>query len=107
MQLAVFRSLKGKITEDLLCIAFRDINPQAPSHFLVVPKKPISMLDNIQEEDSKLLGHLLITAKKVAAQENLTSGYRLVINNGEQGCQSVYHFHIDVLGGREMEWPPG
>ncbi|XP_076363038.1 adenosine 5'-monophosphoramidase HINT2-like isoform X1 [Tachypleus tridentatus] len=63
--------------EDDHCIAFRDINPQAPSHFLVVPRKPISMLDNIQEEDSKLLGHLLITAKKVAVQENLTSGYRL------------------------------
>ncbi|XP_076363039.1 adenosine 5'-monophosphoramidase HINT2-like isoform X2 [Tachypleus tridentatus] len=93
--------------EDDHCIAFRDINPQAPSHFLVVPRKPISMLDNIQEEDSKLLGHLLITAKKVAVQENLTSGYRLVINNGEQGCQSVYHLHINVLGGRDLEWPPG
>ncbi|XP_013778906.1 histidine triad nucleotide-binding protein 2, mitochondrial-like isoform X2 [Limulus polyphemus] len=93
--------------EDDQCIAFHDINPQAPSHFLVVSKKPIPMLDDVQEEDTKTLGHMLIIAKNLAAQEKLVNGYRIVINNGEQGCQSVYHLHIHVVGGRQMEWPPG
>ncbi|XP_076362432.1 prestin-like isoform X3 [Tachypleus tridentatus] len=95
------------IFEDDQCIAFHDINPQAPSHFLVVSKKPIPMLDDVQEEDTKILGHMLIVTKNLAAQEKLVNGYRIVINNGEQGCQSVYHLHIHVVGGRQMEWPPG
>ncbi|XP_076343878.1 putative HIT-like protein Synpcc7942_1390 [Tachypleus tridentatus] len=93
--------------EDDCCVAFRDVNPQAPCHFLVVPRKPISMLDEAQDEDCMILGHLLLTAKKVASQEKLSKGYRLVINNGKQGCQSVYHLHIHVLGGRQLKWPPG
>ncbi|XP_022245793.1 uncharacterized HIT-like protein Synpcc7942_1390 isoform X2 [Limulus polyphemus] len=93
--------------EDDHCIAFRDVSPQAPCHFLVVPRKPISMLDEAEEEDCKLLGHLILTAKKVAFQEKLNKGYRVVINNGKQGCQSVYHLHIHVVGGRQLKWPPG
>ncbi|XP_075529740.1 putative HIT-like protein slr1234 isoform X1 [Dermacentor variabilis] len=104
--------LDGSIPADIIykddkCIAFRDVNPQAPVHFLVIPRKALPMLDSATEEDVQLLGHLMLTAKKVAAQENLQDGYRLVVNNGKQGCQSVYHLHLHVLGGRQMGWPPG
>ncbi|KAL3204945.1 hypothetical protein MRX96_041073 [Rhipicephalus microplus] len=81
--------------------------PRPPVHFLVIPRKPLPMLDSATDEDVQLLGHLLLTAKKVAAQEKLQDGYRLVINNGKQGSQSVYHLHLHVLGGRQMGWPPG
>ncbi|KAH9281310.1 Histidine triad nucleotide-binding protein 1 [Echinococcus granulosus] len=92
--------------EDEQCVAFDDISPQAPTHFLVLPKKPIQMLDSATEGDEALLGHLLIVAKKVAALKNLTKGYRIVINNGSEGCQSVYHLHIHVVGGKQLGWPP-
>ncbi|KAL5104840.1 Histidine triad nucleotide-binding protein 1 [Taenia crassiceps] len=92
--------------EDDLCVAFDDISPQAPTHFLVVPKKPIQQLDSATEDDEALLGRLLIAAKKVAAQKNLAKGYRVVINNGREGCQSVYHLHLHVIGGRQLGWPP-
>lgn len=104
--------LDGSIPADIIyrddkCIAFRDANPQAPVHFLVIPRKPIDMLDSATDADEELLGHLMLTAKKVAAQEKLKNGYRLVINNGKEGCQSVYHLHLHVLGGRQLGWPPG
>ncbi|XP_064487931.1 uncharacterized HIT-like protein Synpcc7942_1390 [Ornithodoros turicata] len=95
------------IYEDDKCLAFRDVNPQANVHFLVIPRKPIPMLDDAGAEDTELLGHLLLISKKVAAQESLREGYRIVINNGRHGCQSVYHLHVHVLGGRQMGWPPG
>ncbi|CAN8023067.1 unnamed protein product [Ixodes persulcatus] len=95
------------IYEDDKCLAFRDVNPQAKVHFLVIPRKHIPMLDHAGTEDTELLGHLLLVSKKVAAQENLQDGYRLVINNGKDGCQSVYHLHVHVIGGRQMGWPPG
>jgi len=95
------------IMEDDLCMAFHDVGPQAPTHFLVIPKKRISMLDKAGEEDANLLGHLLLTAKAAAKTMNLTNGYRVVINNGPDGCQSVYHLHLHVLGGRQLGWPPG
>ncbi|CAN7995552.1 unnamed protein product, partial [Ixodes hexagonus] len=95
------------IYEDDKCLAFRDVNPQAKVHFLVIPRKPIPMLDHASTEDTELLGHLLLVSTKVAAQERLQNGYRLVINNGKDGCQSVYHLHVHVLGGRQMGWPPG
>merc|ERR1712183_91973 len=88
--------------EDEAALAFRDINAQAPTHFLVIPK-----LEKASDEDSQLLGHLLTVARKVADQEKLEKGYRVVINNGEHGAQSVYHIHIHVLGGRQLNWPPG
>ena len=94
------------IYEDDLALAFRDVNPQAPVHFLVIPKKPIINLSDAKEEDQSLLGHLLLVANKVALQEGLTS-FRLVTNNGAEAGQSVFHLHIHVLGGRSLDWPPG
>jgi histidine triad (HIT) family protein len=95
------------IYEDDLALAFRDISPQAPTHILLIPKKPIPQLDNATEEDRDLLGHLLLTAKKVAKQAGLSKGYRVVINNGVDGGQTVYHLHVHILGDRQMQWPPG
>ncbi|CAH8552280.1 unnamed protein product [Schistosoma turkestanicum] len=95
------------IYEDDDCLAFRDISPQAPTHFLVIPKKQIPMLDSANIEHEKLLGHLMLVCSQVAQKEGLTSGYRVVVNNGPDGAQSVYHLHLHVLGGRQMGWPPG
>lgn len=95
------------VYEDELALAFKDVNPQAPVHLLVIPKKPIPQISLAEEADEQLLGHLLIIAKKVAADAGLGNGYRLVINNGDDGGQTVYHLHIHVLGGRSLQWPPG
>jgi histidine triad (HIT) family protein len=95
------------VYEDDLCLAFKDITPQAPIHILVIPKKPISQLDKAEAEDRELLGHLLLCVPKIAAEAGLEKGYRVVINNGEDGGQTVYHLHIHILGGRSMTWPPG
>ncbi|XP_068594514.1 histidine triad nucleotide-binding protein 2, mitochondrial [Brachionichthys hirsutus] len=95
------------IYEDEKCLAFRDVNPQAPVHFLVIPRVPIPRISEVNDVDAELLGHLLVVAKNVAQQESLTEGYRVVINDGKHGAQSVYHLHIHVLGGRQMTWPPG
>ncbi|XP_047494523.1 uncharacterized HIT-like protein Synpcc7942_1390 isoform X3 [Penaeus chinensis] len=102
------KSIPAEIVyEDDKCLAFRDISPQAPTHILVIPKKRLAMLSDATEEDNSLLGHLLLTANKVAAQEKLDNGFRIVINNGKDGAQSVYHLHLHILGGRQMSWPPG
>merc|ERR1712029_1288048 len=95
------------IYEDDKCMAFRDVNPQAPVHFLVIPKTFIPLLSKAKEEHKELLGHLLYTASAVANTENLEDGYRVVINDGKDGAQSVYHLHIHVMGRRQMSWPPG
>ncbi|XP_078026709.1 histidine triad nucleotide-binding protein 2, mitochondrial isoform X4 [Epinephelus lanceolatus] len=95
------------IYEDDKCLAFRDVNPQAPVHFLVIPRVPIPRISEVKDDDTELLGHLLVVAKNVAKQESLKEGYRVVINDGKHGAQSVYHLHIHVLGGRQMKWPPG
>jgi histidine triad (HIT) family protein len=95
------------VYEDNLAIAFKDINPQAPVHILVIPKEPIAKLADAESKDHALMGHLLLTAKRVAEQVGLTNGYRVVINNGEDGGQTVYHLHLHILGGRPMQWPPG
>ncbi len=95
------------IYEDDLCLAFRDINPQAPTHILVIPKKPIPQLELATAEDQILLGHLLLIVKKVALQVNLNQGFRVVINNGQDGGQTVDHLHLHILGDRQMQWPPG
>ncbi|KAK2824499.1 hypothetical protein Q5P01_021674 [Channa striata] len=95
------------IYEDDLCVAFPDISPQAPTHILVVPKKPIVQLSQAEESDAALLGHLLIVAKKCAQDAGLSKGYRIVINDGPDGGQSVYHIHVHILGGRTLGWPPG
>jgi len=95
------------VYEDDRAIAFKDINPQAPTHILVVPKKPIPQLAVSEIEDQDLLGHLLLTVKQVAADASLGNGYRVVINNGTDGGQTVDHLHLHILGGRPMTWPPG
>lgn len=93
--------------EDDLCLAFRDIAPQAPVHVLVIPKQPIAKLADAESKDHALMGHLLLTVKRVADQLGLEQGYRVVINTGEDGGQTVYHLHLHLLGGRPMSWPPG
>lgn len=95
------------VYEDDHCIAFRDINPQAPTHLLVVPRKPIPSLDDVADDETMLAGHLLHVARTLAAAEGLTDGYRVVINCGPDGGQSVDHLHVHLLGGRRMKWPPG
>ena len=95
------------VYEDDRALAFKDVNPQAPVHLLVIPKKPIPQISLAEEVDEQLLGHLLLIAKKVAAEAGLTDGYRLVVNNGTDGGQTVYHLHVHVLGGRSLQWPPG
>jgi histidine triad (HIT) family protein len=95
------------VYEDDLCLAFRDVTPQAPVHILLIPKKPIVNLATIEPEDQAVLGHLMLTASKIAAQEGLEKGYRVVTNIGEDGGQTVYHLHFHILGGRPLSWPPG
>lgn len=96
------------VYEDDLCLAFTDITPQAPTHILVIPKKPIPKLSDATSEDKELLGHLLLTVKQVADQAGLTeNGYRVVINTGNDGGQTVFHLHLHLLGGRSLDWPPG
>lgn len=95
------------VHEDDLCLVIQDINPQAPVHLLVIPKEPIPRISQAQPEHQALLGHLLLTAQRVAQAHQLTEGYRLVINDGSQGGQTVYHLHLHLLGGRDLGWPPG
>jgi histidine triad (HIT) family protein len=100
--------LEGDIVfEDEQCAVLRDINPQAPTHLLVVPRKPIPSLDALTEEDEPLVGHLFVVARKVADDEGLANGYRTVFNNGDDANQTVDHIHLHVLGGRPLFWPPG
>lgn len=93
--------------EDDLCIVIRDIQPQAPVHVLVIPKKPIPRVSEAADADEALLGHLLLTARDVAKKLELEQGFRVVINNGPHGCESVPHLHVHLLGKRQLEWPPG
>jgi histidine triad (HIT) family protein len=95
------------VYEDGRCIAFRDINPQAPMHILVCPKKVITMVSNAVPEDAELLGHLLLVAARIAATEGYGDAFRLAINNGSAVGQTVFHLHVHVLGGRRFTWPPG
>lgn len=93
--------------EDDQCLAFHDINPQAPVHVLIIPKKVIATHDDVTEDDQELLGHLLLVARKLATQLGLNGGYRLVLNCKQDGGQTVPHLHLHLLGGRHMTWPPG
>ena len=95
------------VYEDNLALAFKDVNPQAPVHILVIPKQPIAKLSDAESPDHALMGHLLLTVKRVAAQVGLDNGYRVVINCGDEGGQTVNHLHLHILGGRAMGWPPG
>ena len=105
------RILRGEIPcdqvyADELCLAFRDVHPQAPVHVLVIPREPIDSLAEAGQEHGALLGHLLLVAARVAQQEGLT-GWRTVINSGAEAGQTVFHLHLHVIGGRPMAWPPG
>ena len=95
------------VLEDEHCIVIRDINPQAPTHLLIVPKKAIPDLDALQPEDQQLMGHLWLVMRQLARQLNLETGYRVVLNNGRQAGQEVPHVHFHVLAGRGFSWPPG
>ena len=96
------------VYEDENVIAFRDINPQAPTHILVIPKRVIAGVQYATHDDMDLLGHLLIAAKQIAEEQGISAdGYRLAINAGDHGGQTVEHLHIHLLGGRPMQWPPG
>lgn len=93
--------------EDERCIVVHDIDPQAPTHFLVIPKKRVPRIAEAGGSDAELLGHLLLVAAEVARKLGLEQGYRIVVNNGPHGGESVPHLHVHVLGGRAMAWPPG
>lgn len=95
-----------RVYEDDTCIAFRDVNPVAPVHILVIPRKPLAQLDAMTVADEPLVGHLLRVATLVAKQEDL-DGFRVVINNGAAAGQTVFHLHVHVIGGRAVTWPPG
>ncbi len=96
------------VFEDDEVLAFRDIDPQAPVHVLIVPKRRIPTINDLEDTDAGLVGRMLLTARKIAADEGLSEdGYRLVFNCNERGGQSVYHIHLHLLGGRRMNWPPG
>ena len=96
------------VCEDDICLAFRDIAAQAPTHILIIPKKVITGIQATSDEDGPLLGHLLSTARRIAEELGIAaSGYRLVINAGEDGGQTVDHLHVHLLGGRPLQWPPG
>ena len=95
------------IHQDDRCVVLRDVNPQAPVHLLVIPRKPIPRIAEAGQEDADLLGHLLLVARESAKKEELTEGFRIVVNNGADGGESVPHLHVHVLGGRSLAWPPG
>lgn len=107
-QRIIDREIPAQIVhEDDLCLAFHDIHPQAPTHVLVVPKTPLPRLAEAGVEHQALLGHLLLTASSLARSLALPRGFRLVINNGPDGGESVPHLHVHILGGRALSWPPG
>lgn len=96
------------VYEDDLVVAFDDINPQAPTHTLVIPRKHVASMAELQDPDVGLLGHLMLTGNKIIKLKGIAdAGYRFVVNTGAHGGQSVFHLHLHVLGGRHMAWPPG
>ena len=96
------------VFEDEQCIAFRDINPQAPVHIVIIPREYITGLAGARPEHEAILGHLLVVAGEIARRMGIAdSGYRVVTNSGPHGQQSVYHIHLHLIGGRQLEWPPG
>jgi histidine triad (HIT) family protein len=106
------RIIRGEIParivhDDDRCLAFHDVAPQAPVHVLVIPKRPIPSLADVVDDDADLLGHLVLVATQLARSLGLADGYRLVVNCGRDGGQSVDHLHLHLLGGRRLSWPPG
>ncbi len=104
----IAREIPAKIVyEDDLCLAFYDVNPQAPTHVLLIPKKEIPRLVDASADDAALLGHLMLTANKIARQLGVGDAFRLAVNNGADAGQSVFHLHLHILAGRAFTWPPG
>ncbi|MBR52064.1 MAG: histidine triad nucleotide-binding protein [Gammaproteobacteria bacterium] len=102
------REIKADIVyEDDLCIVINDINPQAPTHLLIIPKKVIPKLSDASADDQKVLGHLLLIAGKISDQLQLDETFRLIINNGAKAGQSIFHLHLHLISGRPLNWPPG
>ena len=95
------------VYEDELCLAFKDVNPQAPVHILLIPKQPLDMLSNAAADDQALLGHMLLVVGRIARELKIDGAFRLVINNGKEGGQAVFHVHMHILAGRKFRWPPG
>jgi len=95
------------VYEDDHCLAFRDINPQAPMHILIIPKQPIAKIADAVEDDRTVLGHLMLKAGEIAQSEGYGEAFRLVVNNGAGAGQTVFHLHVHILGGRGFSWPPG
>ena len=95
------------VYEDELCLAFRDVNPQAPTHVLIIPRKEVARLADAGQEDQAMLGHLLLAANRIACQLGVDNAFRLVVNNGAGAGQSVFHLHLHLLAGRPFHWPPG
>ena len=107
-QRIIDREIPARIEyEDDRCLVIHDIQPQAPVHVLIIPKKPIARVDSAGPEDEALLGHLLLTGAAIAKKLGLANGYRLVVNNGPDACESVPHVHVHLLAKRQMGWPPG
>jgi len=96
-----------KVFEDEKVLAFHDVNPVAPVHVLIVPKEPVGSLSQLEPHHKDLMGHLILTAHSIAKQQNLSEGYRIVINDGPLGQQSVHWLHVHLISGRPMSWPPG
>ena len=113
MSETIFRKIINKeipadiVYEDDQCLAFKDVNPQAPVHILIIPKQTIAKISDATLEDQTLLGHLLVKAGEIAEQLNVKDAFRLVINNGGNAGQTVFHLHIHLLAGRPFSWPPG
>ncbi len=106
------RIAQGQETADIVfqdtdVTAFHDANPQAPAHVLIIPNRHIGSVAQVQSQDAELLGKLFIVARRVAQEEGLEAGYRLVVNTGSQAGQTIHHLHVHLLGGRRMDWPPG
>lgn len=95
------------VHQDEVCVAIRDIDPQAPVHILIIPREPLVGIQQAEPAHQEMLGHLMVTARRLADQENLEGGFRLVINAGEDGGQAVPHLHVHLLGKRALQWPPG
>lgn len=95
------------VYEDKQCVVIKDVNPTAPMHLLVIPRKPMPRLCDATPDDQALLGHLMLVASQVATEAGYGEAFRLVVNNGAASGQSVFHLHLHVLGGRPMKWPPG
>lgn len=95
------------VASDERALAFRDLNPQAPTHVLIIPRKHIASLDELDDRDAAEIGHLHVMARQIAQAEGLTDGYRTVINTGKHAGQTVFHIHLHLIGGRSLGWPPG